>query len=198
MAMEQQARRIRRMCGAALLALIVPFLTSLPAAAQAPPVMTAAPATYVALGDSYASGEGVEPFLPGTDEPRNRCHRSLDAYGRLLADAPGMPPVTEFWACSGARIANFRAGNGQWHEAGQLEHLDADTEIITLSIGGNDLQFAKVLATCFLTRGCNVTLGLLAHLLVRRTEPRLAELYREVLARAVHAQVYVVGYPHFV
>lgn len=185
---------------AAVLALLTALALepSAVAAAQTPPVMTAASATYLALGDSYASGEGVEPFLPGTDEPRNRCHRSTQAYSRLLAAAPGMPPAAEFWACSGARIANFSPGRGQWDEAGQLEHLNADTQLVTLSVGGNDLQFAKVLVTCLFTRNCNRTLALLAHVLLRRTEPRLGELYRQVLTRAGSAQVFVIGYPRFV
>lgn len=194
--MGQQTRRMRRWCGAALLALTAALVPQA-ASASPPPVMGAAPETYVALGDSYASGEGVEPFLPGTDEPGDKCHRSFQAYSRLLASAPGMPVVSEFWACSGARIANFLPGQGQGREAGQLEHLSADTRMVTLSVGGNDLQFAKVLVTCFLTRGCSRTLGPLAALLLHRTEPRLAELYRQVLGRAANAQVYVVGYPRF-
>src|SRR6185503_1423254 len=37
---------------------------------------------YVALGDSYSSGEGVPPYIQGTkdaDEGGDSCHRSRDA-----------------------------------------------------------------------------------------------------------------------
>jgi lysophospholipase L1-like esterase len=170
------------------------------AAAGSPPVMSGALGVYVALGDSYASGEGVTPFLPDSDRalPQNRCHRSTRAYSQLLADSPGFPPAHEFWACSGARLGNFHPGQGQWREPGQLEHLNADTELVTLSVGGNDLQFALVVGACFLTRNCQDSLGAVARMLLQHTEERLADLYREVLSRAWRAQVYVIGYPRFV
>ena len=134
--------------------------------------MSAAGSSYVALGDSYASGEGVEPFLPGTNraQPENRCHRSTLAYSRLLGDAAGVPARRTSWACSGARIGNFFPGQGQWGEAGQLEHLDADTRLVTLSVGGNDLQFAAVLGSCFTLRSCQTRLAPFANLLLDHTE----------------------------
>jgi lysophospholipase L1-like esterase len=147
--------------------------------------------TYAALGDSYASGEGVPPF----DGP---CHRSGRAYPQLLSGLPGMPPATEFAACSGARIADLLPGRGQHGEAGQLEQLDADTALVTLSIGGNDLQFAKVLVACFVVRNCHVPIGPLARNLREHTDDRLVALYRDVLTRAPRARVVVVGYPRFV
>jgi lysophospholipase L1-like esterase len=195
----------RRWCTTGMATVLVVVLTALggthtASASSPPPVMSAAPADYVALGDSYASGEGVEPFLPGSNaaRPEDRCHRSALAYPQLLADRPGMPPASQFWACSGARIGNFYPGPGQWGEPGQLEHLSVDTRLVTLSAGGNDLQFASVLGTCFVTRGCDRTLGLGANLLLQHTDPRLADLYREVLARGGRAQVFVIGYPRFV
>lgn len=182
-----------------VLLVLVGSVAAPPALASEPPVMSAAPATYVALGDSYASGEGVEPFLPESNrsQPENRCHRSSFAYPRLLAARPGMP-VTEFWACSGARIANFYPGQGQAGEPGQLDRLSVETRLVTLSAGGNDLGFAEVLGTCLLVRGCDRTLGMVATLLLQHTAPRLADLYREVLRRAGRAQVFVIGYPRFV
>ncbi len=41
--------------------------------------------SYVAMGDSFSSGEGNPPFETGTDEEGvNECHRSPQAYPRLL------------------------------------------------------------------------------------------------------------------
>lgn len=157
------------------------------------------PTRYVALGDSYASGEGVRPFLPDSDRPapENRCHRSTYAYSRLV-EGPAVPALRESWACSGARIADFYPGQGQWDEPGQLDRLGDDVGLVTLSVGGNDLQFALVLGSCLLTRRCDRTLAGPAALLLRHTEGRLADLYREVLRRAGRAEVFVVGYPRFV
>ncbi|MDQ1633547.1 MAG: hypothetical protein QOJ32_356 [Frankiaceae bacterium] len=83
-------------------------------------------------------------------------------------------------------------------DAGQLEHLNADTQLVTLSVGGNDLQFATVLGSCFTMRSCQGKLAPIARLLLDHTEGRLRDLYREVLARAPQARVVVVGYPRFV
>jgi hypothetical protein len=43
---------------------------------------------YAALGDSFSSGEGVRPFISGSDvpngSPKDVCHRSTQAYGFQL------------------------------------------------------------------------------------------------------------------
>jgi hypothetical protein len=48
---------------------------------------------YVALGDSYSSGEGVEPYDPDSLD----CHRSAGAYPSLAAP---MPRATRPWPAS--------------------------------------------------------------------------------------------------
>ena len=73
----------------------------------------AATGPYVALGDSYASGEGLSPYEPGTDvvagAERNQCHRSdAQAYADLSPPLV-LPGVTDraFWACSGATVGDM-------------------------------------------------------------------------------------------
>src|SRR5689334_18494282 len=62
----------------------------------APPA-SAAP-SYVALGDSYASGTGTRSYISdGTS-----CQRSTYAYPSLIAAAKGY--ALNFKACSGAKI----------------------------------------------------------------------------------------------
>jgi hypothetical protein len=70
----------------------------------------AAPMRYVALGDSYSSGEGNPPYLAGSDTTTDKCHRSGGAYPELVK-WPGQPlPISQmggndqflFIACSGA------------------------------------------------------------------------------------------------
>lgn len=61
---------------------------------------------YVALGDSYSAGEGVQPFLAGTDTPSDRCHRSKYAYSRAVQLSP-LPLSRSFFACSGATTSNL-------------------------------------------------------------------------------------------
>ena len=45
---------------------------------------------WVALGDSFSSGEGADWFYDGTNTSRNGCHRS-DAYASLANASLGSP-----------------------------------------------------------------------------------------------------------
>jgi hypothetical protein len=100
---------------------------------------------YVALGDSFSSGEGNPPFL----NPSNTdgCHRSNDAYPEILnADSSLSITHFEFAACSGATRRDVQFGSKT--ESSQLGHLDATTDLVTLSVGGDDVGFGAVLKAC--------------------------------------------------
>lgn len=130
-------------------------------------------AVYVALGDSYAAGEGLGGFEPGTDigpkgspnsNPRkNLCHRSSKyAYGSLDRAKPiVLPHVTSasrsFWACSGARTTDIFQGQGSrpvtdpYYQASQPAQqltVNSRTQWISLSIGGNDIGFSDIGRAC--------------------------------------------------
>ncbi|MCA9348967.1 hypothetical protein KC878_02355, partial [Candidatus Saccharibacteria bacterium] len=80
---------------------------------------------YLAMGDSYSSGEGAYDYEPGTDEKgdistyaeRNMCHISRKSYSYLLAmelgyllDNSSQPPADGLFhsvACSGAKTHNI-------------------------------------------------------------------------------------------
>ena len=82
---------------------------------------------YLALGDSYSSGEGdtattddgQKYYLANTDVdgdyangiPREKCHQSTRAYPFLLADHYNIPVADKFEtvACSGAQIEDISA-----------------------------------------------------------------------------------------
>jgi GDSL-like Lipase/Acylhydrolase family len=101
---------------------------------------------YVALGDSYSSGEGNPPFLPGTAENGDDCHRSSVAYPELLATATSLNITShESRACSGARRQDVLFGSRT--EDSQLNHL-ASAQLVTLNVGGDDIGFADVLKEC--------------------------------------------------
>ena len=180
------------------------------------------PSSYVALGDSYSSGEGVPAFQAGTDTagpPENRCHRSYGAYPRLLEEMAGLRP-TLHWACSGALIANL--STGQWNEGRQFDRLTSATTVVTVSIGGNDAGFASVLNDCIYPvaaipgqglPGCRFRrdgslrrqIASLEHsrdagcVLVVFCYPETRSLhatYKEIARRAPNARILVVGYPH--
>ncbi len=131
----------------------------------------------VSLGDSFASGEGSggdagELFYRETDNNgannhRNACHRSKVAWalqGRLsgraghtigsFVDQFDSDLDFHFLACSGARSRNLLPspeGSGSYRELSQIDSgfLDENTTLVTLSAGGNDAEFIRVLTECF-------------------------------------------------
>ena len=65
--------------------------------------------SYVAMGDSFASGEGTYRYFRGTDEGEdiNGCHLSDKSYPYLIGADLGMNKDSYFSiACSGAKIRN--------------------------------------------------------------------------------------------
>jgi GDSL-like Lipase/Acylhydrolase family len=157
------------------------------------------PATrYAALGDSYSSGEGVPPFIKGTDTPNgDECHRSTRAYAEQLHGSR-FPSALDFVACSGAKIANFYPGKGQKGEArGQLAVLNGNDSLVSLTVGGNDVAFPSLIKSCVVLQACEVPLNVPTRLLIKHTIGRLKNLYKTILSDAPNAQVYVLGYPDF-
>jgi lysophospholipase L1-like esterase len=161
------------------------------------------PLTYVALGDSYSSGEGNPPFEGG------KCDRSTtDAYPVLLNKQLGTDPsVPYFFACSGAKIADILSNSQYAGVPPQIENVDTSTALITLSIGGNDAGFAPILKICLKDA--------VAHLLLRkeckddkhvkqlwadgyaRVKNELPNLLDELHKAAPLAKILLVGYPNF-
>jgi PA-IL-like protein len=164
--------------------------------------------TYVALGDSYSSGEGVDPyFRDGYDQATgtqpgdvdNRCHRSTRAYAEYvnppgfnrplyeLASGGGDPGTGKrvnkygsdqnvrqagllawvFWACSGAKTKHVlpkSLGGRPQSDSRFREHyaqldnptVNSSADLVTITIGGNDVGFRDVLTTCATSRrSCN-------------------------------------------
>lgn len=107
-------------------------------------------AQYVALGDSYASGEGLAPYEAGTDTADNRCHRSVDdSYPEQLEGGTkrAFDRATSR-ACSGAITASV-LGTLPGSDVGpQVGFLTPRTRTVTMTIGGNDVGFVPVLRDC--------------------------------------------------
>src|SRR5206468_4326241 len=104
---------------------------------------------YVAMGDSYSAGEGVPKFIG-----KSKCHRSRRAYPKLLASQAKIPDAHfTFVACSGAQIHNL-LWRTQNDELPQLDAVAVGTNLITLSIGGNDIGFSEIVVNCILRHDC--------------------------------------------
>jgi lysophospholipase L1-like esterase len=167
-------------------------------------LVSGSPRSYVALGDSYAAGEGVEPFF----DPSNRCHRSTRSYATAVHFPGDNESVYDLsrsrqtaWsmrACSGANTADAVA---------QLDHptVGPGTDLVTISVGGNDVGFSEVLSRCgapplrdhdclhdTIDRKPFVT-GL--HARIAALRPKLVQVYDAVLERTFGARLLVVGYP---
>lgn len=163
-----------RLAAAALAATAA--LTLTPAAAQA----AEPPQSYVALGDSYSSGTGAgDYFDPG-------CLLSNRAYPRLLAEV--LSAELEFAACSGATTRDLLAR--------QLASLDAETDLVTVTIGGNDIGWAEAVKACITPLSdCTDEIEESEALISEELPGLLDGAYGAIADRAPNAEVYVLGYP---
>ncbi|MBL8159351.1 hypothetical protein JNJ66_02755 [Candidatus Saccharibacteria bacterium] len=172
---------------------------------------------YVALGDSFSSGEGNPPFEPGTELGEDAhpdgdgCHRSSVAYPHLLDQDPTLPLVLgqgKFKACGGAvtdDIADTRPERSP-HYGLELQHktLSASTDVMTVSAGGNDAGLTEFIKKCVLPgvdAGCDVNsqeFRASDAFINGELKSRLRTVYTTLLTQASNAKLYVVGYPHVV
>jgi hypothetical protein len=180
---------------------------------------------YVALGDSYSSGEG-NPGPTGTRwvnydgiptgppyKLLNNCDRSAIAYPMIvnswLKSGSGLPAMDfRFCACGGATTGDLwvsGARRGAPAEPLQLSHASEllNARVITLSVGGNDLNFIDILTNCtpgvHTPHSCSSSSndGWIAdlHANILKLESTLVSTYKQILAAAPSATLYVVGYP---
>ena len=181
---------------------------------------------YYAFGDSYSAGEGLPPFDRWTAKVSaagaNRCHRSSRGYPRLLRFAEPPPPQV-FTACSGAVIADIHEGHDQPGEdavtfvAPQADgRVHPEAGLVTLTVGGNDLQFSRLVTFCVIEPDCMAaTFGqgiegggrfvdypgaLPLDEWITETMDRVVERQEELFARLdreyPNARVLVLGYPY--
>ncbi len=180
--------------------------------------------TQVSLGDSYSSGEGAGQYGATHSPGLNLCHRSRRAWP---GDEPGgqndavAVPAAEQRinaACSGAVIRHLSEprefppnGVGAAAEPAQLDNESLPAaDLVTLTIGGNDALFGKVLEECawnglfgtncddadFIPEDETVALrDQVEQVFTRLAAGELRETYEEVRQRAPESDVYVLGHP---
>lgn len=151
---------------------------------------TAAPAlAYVALGDSYAAGQGAGSYLD------TACFRSANSYP---ADAVEKKAV---------RLAINAACQGSTTEvvvATQLERLNKSVAVVTITAGGNNLDTTGLLAVCTSPGQEAACLQGLQDRSIALAEAQtgsgplfqgLVTMINAVKAKAPDARIYVTGYP---
>jgi lysophospholipase L1-like esterase len=162
---------------AALLVLVLPVaLLGATASAAKPPRVV-----YDALGDSYASGYGVPPY--------GACGRSQSAYAVQL-DGRQRIALDDFVACAGATTVSVVTG-------GQLAALDGDTDLVTLTVGGNDIGWSSAVTACLggTDAQCAGAAALVTGRITNQLPGLLDTVYTKVAAAAPAAHVAVTGYP---
>src|SRR5665811_199626 len=158
--------------------------------------------TYVALGDSYTAG----PFVPTTDLAGG-CFRSDANYPSLVAKRLRVADFTDV-SCSGASTRDMTGPQHTFQDANippQLRAVTADTDLVTLGIGGNDFDlFGTLVRTCTGLREVDPTGSPCADQLAsqgidletRTTQigNRVARSISEVRRLAPQATIVLVGY----
>lgn len=169
------------------------------------------PKSYIALGDSFSSGEGAYAYFNETDTEANRCHLSRQSYPYLIGSRLNVDAVHSV-ACSGARMQDITTyaqkprlptsnGMGRFLPGyqKQVQYLsDSNTDIVTVGIGGNDIGFISKMKACLGAGTCYTSYEDRLEIVkeVSRQFDQLVSTYQQIQnAAGTQAKVYVVGYP---
>lgn len=194
--MATSAVRRRRPAFAAGLATMVMALGFAAIPAEAAP---RADATYVAVGDSYTAGTGAGDFS-GTPA----CLKTEGGYVDVVGAMGRVDPVANE-ACHGALLMSphplYVPGSSPTTVAEQIAllvatgKLSADTDMVSITAGANDIGFSGILFTCAAQpQNCQAALPTDANLLMLRQA--LSATYAQLHLRAPDARIAVLGYPH--
>lgn len=180
--------------------------------------------TYVALGDSFSSGEGNDPWrnAPGSTSYKkdffdDECHRSPLAYpmqvrngpnGNVFATSTADRDLFTFAACAGATTKDILYNSQHGNLGRQLDYLGPDVDLVTLTIGGNDIEFAQIALHCVFTSKCQdqpfvkfnsgkaLTLAEYVPVRLALLAAQLPPTYRAIRAATQgNAKIVVGGYP---
>ena len=163
----------------------IPLLSVALLAACSTPAEEPQPPHYVALGDSYAAmGSTTLPL-----DPPNTCVRAQDSYPELAAKEMGAKLTNV--ACQGASTLDVLSSAGE-HPA-QVNALREDTDLVSLSIGGNDASFVR-LTQCATDDICQAESGAQIDLEIRDLPRRLDKVYEEIHRRSPNAKILATGY----
>ncbi|MBF6138233.1 SGNH/GDSL hydrolase family protein [Nocardia otitidiscaviarum] len=168
------AARLRRLVITPVSICVAAAFTAAAATPTAPPFDT-----YVALGDSAAAVGSLDRIQSGS--PRF-CDRAADNYPSVVARTLRVREFVDV-SCSGAKTANMTApqvGRGGAVNPPQLDALTPETDLVTLTIGGNDIGVFDV----------NV---ITAAQLTVLTE-RIGAILTEIRRRSPHATVVLTTY----
>lgn len=212
---------------AALLALPAAPAAAAPAvgaAPAAPPAAVQRPSRYVALGDSYSSGNAAGWYWDTTCFNSHLNYASRLGWELFVRGKPGYA-MTQAPSCSGAQTGRatppYGATEGGYFSpqeqrpgyvrAAQRDFLThvyerddgtlgtafdgAEVGLVTITIGGNDIGFADTISACTIELTPCSDREPATLEAVARLGPVLQEVYADIAAQAPNAQIRVVNYP---
>lgn len=152
------------------------------------PTQAADKTRYIALGDSFAAGQGAGLYL-------DDCFRSENAYPELADEAKAIKLVVNA-ACSGKTTQDVVSD--------QLRQLNKNTELVTITAGGNNIGFGAIITACAVAlagatpgEACNTAItGARTKLQDRQLYSELLLMIRGVQVAAPNAKIVVTGYPY--
>jgi len=179
---------------------------------------------YVNLGDSMSAGEGTQNYTSSTNSPTNQCHRSNTSYsGQYINGISGIYHSVDNVACSGAVTNDFYTAPGNMNsqhvpsqnERAQHLALSQATDLVTITVGINNVDFADLLHACYgdnigfplhidqinscfidyLTNAKSIFGDQTLSADIDAQQSTLTALYQKIRYYAPNAQIVVVAYP---
>ena len=172
------------------------------------------PSRYVALGDSYAAVGRISPGAWSAGPVS--CVRTDDAYPAVVARELGVGTFVNA-SCGGAVTDDFWAPDKG--VPAQFDALTEDTDLVSVSIGGNDVGFGAVIVACAVrtntpdplvpvvdvatqglaeefdtTTGCSDVIDRQASAALAELDSHMDEVYAEIARRSPEARVITTGY----
>ena len=158
---------------------------------------------YVSEGDSYTAG----PLIPDLTGSPAGCARSTHNYPHVVAAAVGAASFTDV-SCQGADTTSMTKPESVPFGTNPPEDnaLSSSTTLVTLQIGGNDINFINIVINCTTLSftdpfgapcKAHYTSGGTDQLeaAIDATAPKVAADLQGIHARAPNARVLLVGYP---
>lgn len=159
----------------------------------------------VVMGDSYSSGTGLGPQLPGSPPS---CDRTTGGYAEVaMRKASHGDFINQ--TCNGAKTQALFHGYDDIPE--QTAVLDGSERVVIVGIGGNNAQFGDVAANCLIHdedwdgdvcansfgSGAANTLPALATTALTTTQgfaPSVSSTLDQIHAKSPQAKIFLVGY----
>lgn len=178
---------------------------TLTACATPPPAGpgSVAPLHYVAMGDSVAAAPGVpEPAAP------RGCHKSTNNYPSVLARR--IEPITfTDVTCSGATtddVTNRAQQTDHGLIARQVDAVDETTDLITITIGANDIGLSGDAESCRVTtpdpKPCRAEFVVAdvdrVSNVIDTQVPLWSTMIDQIRAKAPRSRIILVGYGTFI